>query len=642
MNKLRVSTKIIIPIIFILTIGNIITNYITTIKMEELARNNVQNSLSMLTDSIFLTLRNAMNTGDPTVIKEAEEQSRDSIKGLTSLVVAKSKETIELYSPDTKFTTDKNILEAFSTKKEIVKEVYKNNTHSLRVLRPMIASQDCIMCHANQQVGDVVGVIDLTFSLDQSDNMISSTIISILSISLIFIIITIMVVFFVSKKVTEPLNELKKELSIFFSFLSHERDNIEPFKVGAMDEIGEMVVSINENIEKTKEGIQSDAIAIKQSSEVCKNASSGNLSSRIDIVAHNPEINNLINIVNELLSSLDYNIARVLNVLDNYSHDEYSARIDSKGTTTGEIKKLFTQVDILGSTLTNLSTQNLKNGKALQQTSLVFSENINKLANSSSVLATSLNNSSKELDEVTSNIQKTTQHSLKMSKLANIVINSSKEGEQLALQTSASMENINEKVTAISDAIGIIDQISFQTNILSLNAAVEAATAGEAGKGFAVVAGEVRNLASRSADAANVIKSLIEVAISQASIGKDTASEMINGYKTLNDNINETTKLIEIVANESQQQKGQIEDINKDISLIDTETQNNVKIARDTNIVAQQASDIAQKIVNDASGKSFEGKGDITIRKKVIDPNFKGVERRKIETKIKQDNQKSS
>ena len=74
------------------------------------------------------------------------------------------------------------------------------------------------------------------------------------------------------------------------------------------------------------------------------------------------------------------------------------------------------------------------------------------------------------------------------------------------------MYEINESTSAINEAITIIDQIAFQTNILSLNAAVEAATAGEAGKGFAVVAQEVRNLANRSAEAAKEIKNLVEVA----------------------------------------------------------------------------------------------------------------------------------
>ncbi|WP_226809459.1 methyl-accepting chemotaxis protein, partial [Aliarcobacter butzleri] len=80
-------------------------------------------------------------------------------------------------------------------------------------------------------------------------------------------------------------------------------------------------------------------------------------------------------------------------------------------------------------------------------------------------------------------------------------------------------EDITKQVNAINEAIGVIDNIAFQTNILSLNAAVEAATAGEAGKGFAVVAQEVRNLASRSAEAAHEIKAIVENATIKANEG---------------------------------------------------------------------------------------------------------------------------
>jgi methyl-accepting chemotaxis protein len=634
-KKLRVSTKIILPIIVILTLGNIITNYITTTSMHSLSKENAKESLEMLTDSLFLTLRNAMNTGDPATIQKAEEDSRKEIKGLTNLTVAKSKETIEMYSPQSKFTTNKEVLKTFNTKKEQVIEGYKDESHFLRVLRPMIATNECLMCHVNQKEGDVVGVIDLTFSLDSADEAINSTITSIVSLSVIMILLTLIVVWFSAKKATNPLKELQEELEEFFEFLANERKTIEPFKVRSEDEIGQMVISINENIEKTILGLNKDAQAIKEVSNVCQEVSLGQLDVRIDTKANNQEINNLTNIVNSLIISLNSNITKVLNSLEHYSKDHYSQKIDSDGKSIAQIKQLFEQVDYLGDTLTNLSGQNLKNGKALQQTSSVLSANISKLAQASQQEASSLNEASESLNEVTQNLANISKNSQEMESLANKVRVSSKEGQELANKTVESISNINEKVIAITEAITIIDQIAFQTNILSLNAAVEAATAGEAGKGFAVVAQEVRNLASRSASAANEIKKLVEVATEQSSVGSTIANDMIKGYEALNENIGSTTNLIDSVSKETVIQQQKISQINNTISIIDKSVQENAKIADETNYVAQQASTIAQKIVDDATVKEFHGKDDIKVRKNIIDTDYKGFEKRDVEREIK-------
>jgi len=601
MNKFKVSTKIVLPIFIILLVSSIVTNYVTAVQMHTLVKSNAKDSLNMLTDSLFLTLRNAMNTGDPAVIKQAEEDSRNNIQGLTGMVVAKSKGTLELYSPEIPYTTDKDVLHTFETKEEQVIEFYKDDSHFFRVLRPMIATPDCLMCHANEAEGDVIGVIDLSFSLDDADEMINSTVMYIIAISLFFMFFIVLVVWLVTKKTTEPLQNLKNELLEFFSFLSHEKDTIEPFKVKYMDEVGEIVTTLNENIVKVIEGIKQNEKAIGESSLVCREASVGNLNVRINTKATNPEINNLIQIVNDLLTSMDHNISRTLNTLDEYSNDEYRSRIDGKDKFEGSFKKLFDQVDLLGETLTNLSGQNLKNGKALQETASVFSKNVKLLKVSSHEQSDLLEETTGSIEDIMTSIQNTSTNSKDMTKIANEVTRYSNDGHKLAEETSEAMISIYGKVDAILESIDTIKQISFQTNILSLNAAVEAATAGEAGKGFAVVAQEVRNLATRSAEASQNIEDLITVASEESKRGSEIAKNMIEGYTTLNKRIDSTIELIDVVAKDNDTQMTKIENINEIIKSVDANANENVKIVNETDVVAKQSEKLALNIVNDAS-----------------------------------------
>ena len=634
-NKLRISTKILLPAIIMIFASNIITTYISTNKMEQLAYTNTKESLSMLTDSIFLTLRNAMNSGDPEVIKKAEFDSREGIKGLQRLYVAKSQETIEFYSPGENFTNDKDVLDVFNTKKELVLEVQDNGHSGLRILRPMIATNECLMCHANQKEGDVIGVMDLTFSLDSAKQLINDTIFSLSSIALVIIILISSMILFITKKATQPIEDFKMGLINFFDYISKKKNSIEPLQVHTMDEIGEMVVVVNENINKTIQGLHQDEIAIKESSEICQQASLGQINVKINAKASNPEINNLINIVNKMLDAMNYNVIRVLKVLEGYSNDNYELRINSKGSTKGEFKELFDKVDMLGSTLVKLSGQNLKNGLALQQDSKILAQNVEQLTLSSKEQANSLKDTTVLIADIAKSIHSATVNASKMASLAQEVTQSSNSGLKLANDTTTSMDDINTKIKSISDAITVIEQIAFQTNILSLNAAVEAATAGEAGKGFAVVAAEVRNLASRSAEAAREINTLVTSATLTANNGKEMANNMISGYHKLNQNITSTIAIIDEVTRDSKEQQTKIEVINNAINDIDTKTQKNAQIAIETNIVAQQTNDIAGLIVEDAKGKKFDGKGDIKVRKEIIDPSYNGVEKRRIEGLIK-------
>ena len=198
-----------------------------------------------------------------------------------------------------------------------------------------------------------------------------------------------------------------------------------------------------------------------------------------------------------------------LNVLEQYSNYNYLNKISTKNLKE-HLLKLANGVNTLGDSITKMLIENKSIGLKLDESSNILLKNVDKLNISSNEAAASLEQTSASLEQITSNIRSNSQNVSKMTQLSQKLLNSSIEGEKLANQTTASMEDISSQVSEINEAISVIDNIAFQTNILSLNAAVEAATAGEAGKGFAVVAGEVRNLANRSAEAAKEIKNIVE------------------------------------------------------------------------------------------------------------------------------------
>jgi methyl-accepting chemotaxis protein len=220
-----------------------------------------------------------------------------------------------------------------------------------------------------------------------------------------------------------------------------------------------------------------------------------------------------------------------------------------------------------------------------------LSEIINQVTTSTNNILQSTQQSSQKLGNTTEvvndlnhKITETTQQISDMSNNINNVTSSLQDESVLANKTASSMDEINTEVSSINEAIRVIDQISFQTNILSLNAAVEAATAGEAGKGFAVVAQEVRNLASRSAEAANEIKAIVESAIAKANNGKEISTKMIAGFDMLNTNINLMTETIQSVTVSSKTQQKHMCDIDDAIGELGRYIQESAEVANRSKI----------------------------------------------------------
>ena len=391
----------------------------------------------------------------------------------------------------------------------------------------------------------------------------------------------------------------------FFAFINFEKDDIKLIKIDSKDELGMMSKIINENIENTKANIKKDRALIADTIRVANEINKGHLNVKIELGSNNPALNELKDIINEMLGTLNTNITNILRVLTSYSKFDFRPKL-AENDLEGIIKELEQDINVLRDVITNMLVENKNIGLTLSQNAMTLSTNMQNIAHAANSQAASLEETAASLEEITSNITNNTQTTSKMASYGEKVKESIKVGQELANKTVASMEEINKQALAINEAISVIDQIAFQTNILSLNAAVEAATAGEAGKGFAVVAGEVRNLATRSADAANEIKKIVEAATLKAKNGKTITSNMIEGFNELKENIDTTIKLIEDVATASKEQQQAMSQINDTVNSLDQATQKNAILATTINDMATKTSQLAVSLDETIHQTSFD------------------------------------
>ncbi|MBF0366262.1 MAG: hypothetical protein HQK50_11875 [Oligoflexia bacterium] len=182
------------------------------------------------------------------------------------------------------------------------------------------------------------------------------------------------------------------------------------------------------------------------------------------------------------------------------------------------------------------------------------------------------------VEEITSQIKQTAENSQKATELSSATVTKASEGASISNETKEAMSEISSSSQKISDIIGLVENIAFQTNILAINAAIEAAKAGEQGKGFAVVAIEVRDLAQRASDATKEIKLLIKNSVEKVQKGEKLVLRSNEKLQEISQEVKEVTGLMQEVSTATKEQFSAVEQINNSITQLDSTTQQNAAL----------------------------------------------------------------
>lgn len=315
----------------------------------------------------------------------------------------------------------------------------------------------------------------------------------------------------------------------------------------------------------------------KEIDQLVQGVKAGDLSARIKLSDQQGFTKTLSAGINELTDVIESVFSDVNRVMENMAEGDLTVAI------TNEYQGVYAECkNNINDTLAKLSEFIIQIRDAadfIDSSSQEMASGNNNLSHRAEQQAASLEETAASMEELASTVKNNAQNTVQATEVVESASQLAQKGGGIVKSAIAAMQEINESSNKIAEIIGVIDEIAFQTNLLALNASVEAARAGEQGRGFSVVATEVRNLAQRSATAAQQSNELIQNSVQKVRAGTAFVNETGAALTEIVESVAKVGDIVAHIASASSEQSSGIEQVNQAVSQMDDITQQNAALA---------------------------------------------------------------